>query len=148
MGIWQRSILFYIGGLGYCGLELLWRGRTHPSMFLLGGLCFLLLGALGARTQDIPLPLLALAGSALITALELVTGLLCNLMLGLQVWDYSGLPCNFLGQICLPFSLLWVPLSALGILANALLRRLLFGTPFTAPRLLPLRLSHRRATGR
>lgn len=110
MKIWRRSILFYLGGMSYCGLELLWRGRTHGSMFLLGGGCFLLLGRLGCST--LPLPLRAAVGGLVITAGELVTGLLVNRQY--HVWDYRGLPLNFQGQICLLYSLLWVLLSPIG----------------------------------
>ena len=94
-------------------LELLWRGRSHGSMFLAGGLCFLLLGQL--TKCQIPLPVKALAGTGVITAVELVTGLLFNR--NYQVWDYRQLPFSFCGQICLPFSLLWIPvgMGAMGL---------------------------------
>ena len=49
----------------------------------------------------------------MITAVELVTGLLVNR--DFRVWDYRTLPGNFKGQVCLPFSLLWIPLSMLGM---------------------------------
>lgn len=110
MKLWRKSILFYLGGMSYCGLELLWRGRTHGSMFLLGGGCFLLLGRLGRSA--LPLPLRAVVGGLAITAGELVTGLLVNRQY--HVWDYRGLPLNFQGQICLLYSLLWVLLSPIG----------------------------------
>lgn len=87
----------------YSGLELLWRRYTHWSMFLLGGLCFVLVGNLKRRISH-----LALA-AAIITSLELGCGLLVNRRY--QVWDYRHLPFNFRGQICLPFTLLWVPVS-------------------------------------
>ena len=44
-----------------------------------------------------------------ITAVELAAGLLVNR--GYHVWDYRQMPLNFLGQICLPYSLLWMPVS-------------------------------------
>ena len=107
--------LFCIGGTAYMGLELLWRGWTHGVMFLAGGSCFLLLG----RLKDQPPWLKAALGSALITTVELVTGVLFNRQF--QIWDYRSAPCNFLGQICLPYSLLWLPVA----LAGAELYRLL-----------------------
>ena len=58
-----------------------------------------------------PLPLRAVVGSFICTAGELLTGLIFNRTY--QIWDYRELPLNYQGQICLPFSLLWVPLSAL-----------------------------------
>ena len=107
MRFWKEIFRFYLGGSLYMILEFLWRGRSHGSMFLLGGSCFLLLGRLG----KVKLPALpkALSGSALVTALELLTGLLVNR--DYRVWDYRPLPFNFLGHICLLYSLLWAPLS-------------------------------------
>lgn len=123
MRIWKISVLFYLGGAAYMILEFLWRGRSHGSMFLLGGLCFLLLGRLTTRFPRLPLPAKVVLGAAVITALELLTGLLVNRQYA--VWDYRGMPFQFLGQICLPFSLLWMPVSLAGMsLYNALSRRL------------------------
>ena len=102
-------LLFGCGGLGYLGLELLWRGWTHYAMFFAGGSCFLLLGKLNETRPRLPLPLRALAGAGIITSVELLTGLLTNR--NYTVWDYRQLPLNFHGQICLPFSLLWIPVS-------------------------------------
>ena len=109
MKIWKGSLLFYLGGMCYSALELLWRGFTHWSMFLLGGLCFLLVGNLKRRFPRAPLPVRLTLAAAIITALELGCGLLVNR--NFRVWDYRHLPLNFCGQICLPFTLLWVPVS-------------------------------------
>ena len=93
------------------GLELLWRGRSHVSMFAAGGWSFLLLGKL--RETRLPDPVKPVAGAGLITAVELLTGLLVNR--DYHVWDYRTLPGNFKGQVCLPFSLLWIPVASLGM---------------------------------
>ena len=106
---------FLLGGSAYVGLELLWRGRSHGSMFAAGGTCFLLLGELGKR-ERIPLAVKALAGAAAITVVELITGLLVNR--DHRVWDYRRMPANFKGQICLPYSLLWIPVSVAGLLLH------------------------------
>ena len=111
MKIWKQILYFYLGGMAYAGLELLWRGRTHGSMFLLGGACFLALGRL--RKLRLPLPLRALAGSAAVTAAELAAGLLVNR--SYSVWDYRRVPLNFMGQICLRYSLLWIPVCLLAM---------------------------------
>ena len=86
-------------------------------MFFAGGVCFLLLGAVDKLRRS--LPVRCLTGAGVITAVELVTGLLVNR--NYAVWDYRDVPGNFLGQICLPFSLLWLPL---GLLAQYLYRLL------------------------
>ena len=110
---WKKAILFYLGGMGYVGLELLWRRRSHSSMFLLGGTCFLALGTLDKSARRFPAPVRSIAGAGVITALELAAGLLVNRPH--QVWDYSELPFNYRGQICLPYTLLWIPAAALGM---------------------------------
>ncbi len=115
----KKGLFFLLGGLGYVILELLWRGRSHWSMFLLGGGCFLILGKIGKK--PVPAALQPLVGAVAITAGELATGLLLNR--SFAVWDYRQEPFNFLGQICLPFSLLWVPVSFLGIRIYRFLER-------------------------
>ena len=107
MAVIYQTFLFLIGGFGYVGLELLWRGRSHISMFLAGGLCFLLLGQLD-RTR-LSFSAKCLLGAVIITAVELLAGLLTNR--DHQVWDYRQMPFNFLGQVCLSYSLLWIPVS-------------------------------------
>ena len=119
MHMWKKTGLFCLGGAAYVGLELLWRRRSHVSMFVAGGMCFLLLGQL--QKTKLPLPVRAAAGALGITAVELATGLAVNRRH--QVWDYRGVPLNYRGQICLPYSLLWVPVSIGGMGLYGLLDR-------------------------
>ena len=107
MAALYQVFLFFVGGSGYVGLELLWRGRSHISMFLAGGACFLLLGRI-ERTRFSP-SAKSLMGAAIITGVELLAGLLANR--DYRVWDYRQMPFNFIGQICLSYSLLWIPVS-------------------------------------
>ena len=113
MKIWKNCLLFYTGGAAYLILELLYRGRSHGSMFLAGGACFLLIGHLNRVQPKLPLPLRPLVGAGIVTAVERATGLLANREYG--VWDYRDQPGNFLGQICPLFSALWVPLSLMAL---------------------------------
>lgn len=124
----KHSILFLIGGTAYCLLECLWRGHSHWTMFLLGGFLFILLGELneGWLDWDTPLVLQGVIGSIMVTLAEFLAGAVLNLWLGLHVWDYSNVPFNVLGQICLPFSLLWVLVSMLAIVLDDWLRYWLF----------------------
>ena len=116
MAVIYQIFLFLVGGSGYVGLELLWRGRSHISMFLAGGVCFLLLGWIGkARFSPSAKCLL---GAVAITTVELLAGLLANR--DYRVWDYRQMPYNFLGQICLSYSLLWIPVSFGAILLHRL----------------------------
>ena len=123
MGILRKLLLFIFGGGAYVGLELLWRGRSHGSMFLAGGLCFLLLGRLCRTRPRLPWPLRGLVGAGIITMVELLMGLLFNREY--RVWDYRQMPLHFHGQICLPFFLLWVPVSLLAMGLYALAERAL-----------------------
>lgn len=116
-------LLFCVGGSIYVGLELLWRGRSHGSMFLAGGICFLMIGQLNRVQPRLPAPVRALAGAGIITMVELAAGLLVNRTY--QVWDYRGQPGNFLGQICPAFCLLWIPVAWLALLLHARLDKAL-----------------------
>ena len=121
MKLLRNTVLFAAGGCGYVGLELLWRGWSHSSMFLAGGSCFLLLG----KVRKAPLGVRALAGTGIITGVELLAGLIANR--DYSVWDYRQMPGNFLGQICLPFSLLWLPIGLGGMWLYEKLDRVLPG---------------------
>ena len=107
----KKTALFAIGGGVYVGLELLWRRRSHVSMFAAGGTCFLLLGKL--EKQDFPLPFRAAAGAGIITAVELATGLLVNR--DYRIWDYRKVPGNWKGQICPAYTALWMPVALGGM---------------------------------
>lgn len=109
MRFFKGVLFFLLGGAGYVALEYLWRGRSHGSMFLAGGTCFLLLGKLSNIRPQLSWPLRGLVGAGIITMVELLAGLLFNR--DYRVWDYRHLPANFHGQICLRFFLLWIPLS-------------------------------------
>ena len=120
MRFWKKTVLFCLGGGSYVCLELLWRGRSHGSMFFLGGICFLIIGAV-RRLAKIHLALRLLLSAACVTVLELLTGLVVNQ--DYSVWDYRGLPYQYRGQICLVYSLLWLPVCFLGMLLHSLAER-------------------------
>ncbi len=123
----RKLILFSLGGIAYLIIELLWRGYSHWSMFVLGGLCFVAIGALNEHfTFQIPLILQMFFGAFLVTVLEFAFGCVLNLWLNLNVWDYRNLPYNILGQICLPYSLLWIIMSLVCIVADDYFRYYLF----------------------
>ena len=113
MKIWKKAVLFYLGGCVYMALEVLWRGWSHGSMFLAGGVCFLLIGHLGEMKPALPVPVRMLTGAGIITMVEMAAGQQFNREY--RVWDYRGQPGNFLGQICPAFSLLWVPVALAAI---------------------------------
>lgn len=120
-------ILFGMGGIAYILIEMLWRGYSHWSMFALGGLCFLIIGRLNEYIGGrLPLPVIMLFGSAAVTLLELAAGYVLNIRLGLYVWSYYSEPYNFMGQICLKYTLMWFFMSGACIAADNFLRRALF----------------------
>ena len=101
----EYTAVFAVGGLGYGAIELIWRGRTHWTMALTGGAC--LSGLYALAQKEHPLWKFCLEGAGMITAAELAVGLLVNRKLKWNVWDYSSVPLNLLGQICPLYSLLW-----------------------------------------
>ena len=124
----QRAIedayLLLLGGVLYCWLEILWRGWTHWSMAICGGVCALAIYRINERYQRLGALRRALLGAAFITLTEFVTGCAVNLWLRLGVWDYSDQPLHLLGQICLPFSALWFLLCLpVGALCGMIRRR-------------------------
>ena len=119
MKIWKMCMLFYTGGATYLTIELLFRGRSYGSMFLAGGLCFLLIGQLNHVQPKLPLILRGITGSLIVTMVEFAAGLLVNREYA--VWDYRGQPGNLMGQICPLFTALWIPLSLLAVILYGVL---------------------------
>lgn len=115
--------LLWIGGSTYVTIEVFYRGYSHWSMFVLAGLIFIICGLMnevwdwstGLFTQVI-------IGTILATIAEFITGCVVNLWLGWDVWDYSDVPFNLLGQICPQFMLLWIPLILIAIILDDVVR--------------------------
>lgn len=123
----KYAVLFFFGGLVYYLIEILWRGYSHWTMIILGGLCFVAVGLINnILPWNMVIELQALIGAVLITSLEFIVGLIVNVNLGWDIWDYSNVPFNFLGQICLPFSLLWYMLSIIVIFTDDYIRHTFF----------------------
>lgn len=119
--------LFLVGAGLYISIELIYRGYSHWTMGVLGGISFVSIGLINEiLSWDTPLALQALIGSLIITFYEFVFGVVLNILLGLNIWDYSNLPLNVVGQICIPFSIIWYFLSIIGICLDDFLRWKLF----------------------
>lgn len=121
--IMKYLFLFWFGGSFYVTLEVLYRSRSHVSMFLLAGIVFIFLGMMNkVWGWEFPLVCQILIGTTFATVAEFITGCIVNLWLGLNVWDYSNLPFNICGQVCLYFTLLWVPITLLAIVLDDVIR--------------------------
>lgn len=124
----KNLFLFIVGGILYYLIEIIWRGRSHFSMFFVGGLCFVLIGKINEYISwETPVYIQSILGSIIITTIEFISGCILNIWLGLGVWDYSNIPFNLFGQICLPFSILWIFVSFIAIFIDDYIRYLFFG---------------------
>ena len=120
--------LFTAGGILYLGVEIAWRGFSHPAMFVVGGLCFVAIGLINELfSYQMSILLQALLAAAAILTIEFISGCILNLWLGLDIWDYSNLPLNLLGQIQAYFAGVWCVLSVVGIVLDDFIRHFLFG---------------------
>ncbi len=125
--LFRQIIIFLIGGFIYGAIEIMFRGYTHPSMFITGGLCLVWVGGLNRFFKvRFKLPVQMLLGGLIITAAEFICGLIVNVSFGMDVWDYSGLPFNIMGQVCLLFLVFWILISLPAIIIEDFIRRRMF----------------------
>ena len=103
----KYGLLFIIGAVGYAAIEIIWRGRTHWSMMIAGGLCFILFSMVAEILNGKSLLVKAAVCAVGVTAIEFIFGVVFNIWLKMSVWDYSNVPFNVMGQICPMFSILW-----------------------------------------
>ncbi len=121
----EQITVFSFGAIAYSMIELLWRNHTHWSMSLTGGACFSILYNLYQYFQKLPILGKCTLGSIVITSVEFLVGMIVNVWKKWNVWDYSHLRFNFLGQICLLYSVLWFFLSFPIVLVSNQLKRYL-----------------------
>lgn len=120
--------LGWFGGATYVTLEVLWRGYSHWTMLVLAAAIFIVIGLLNeVWSWQTSIALQVAAGTIVATVLEFVTGCVVNLWLGWDVWDYSNLPGNLLGQICPQYTAIWAILSLVAILLDDYIRWRFFG---------------------
>ena len=125
--ILKYIFLFIIGGFTYYMIEILWRGYSHWSMFILGGICFLFAGIQNEYIEwEYPLWRQILNVDIFVLISEFITGCIVNLYFHWNVWDYSNLPFNILGQSCPQFALLFIPLCLFAIILDDYIRYFVF----------------------
>ena len=132
----EMLTVFFIGAVGYTAVELLWRGYSHWTMALTGGMCFLCIYLTELHFTGEPLWKKCLVGSLVITEAELMVGFVVNILLAWNVWDYSDRPIHLFGQICPLYSVLWFLLCIPCIWLCRLLRH--FAERHAAPELRPV----------
>ncbi|MCI1652621.1 putative ABC transporter permease [Clostridium tyrobutyricum] len=122
-------ILVFIMGSLYMVLEGLWRGWTHISMLVVGGIAAFLIGRLNEHPKfyDKKMCQECLIGTVIILILEFISGMVLNVWLKLHIWDYSNTWGNLYGQICIPYAVIWFLLVPLNVYADDYLRYRLFG---------------------
>ena len=119
----EYLFLFYFYGATYVTIEVFFREHSHWTMFLLGAICGILIGKLNERVSwNVPIWLQMIAGGCIVTALEFVWGYVLNIVLQLNLWDYSNMWGNFMGQICPLFSLAWCLISGVAIILDDYLK--------------------------
>lgn len=108
--------MFIFGFMAYITIECLFRGYSFPAMGLCGGIVFVLLDKINDKISwDIDILVQGMMGSVLITFLEFIIGEMSLRGLIQPMWNYTNLPLNYKGIICLPFSLIWIVLSIVAI---------------------------------
>lgn len=120
-------VFFLLGGSIYFMIEILFRGYSHPSMFILGGICYILIGIINEYFPwEMYIETQTLIGTGIVLVLEFITGCIVNLWLGWNVWDYSDQCCNIFGQVCLLFAIIWIPIVLYAILLDDSVRHIFF----------------------
>ena len=92
--------------------RLLNRGFLNAPFSPVYGLAAVLFAIFLPELRSAPI-FLFIGGALLATALELITGVLLERIFRQKWWDYSNVPWNFNGHICLKYSLVWGVLSLL-----------------------------------
>lgn len=113
--IWEYILLLCFAGYLYVCLELLFRGRSDVSMLFVATACsipVIFLNNIFNYEMDFLLQIIVCTLTT--TTIEYIAGQFF-INKDHQIWDYSNMPFNLNGQICLRFMLVWMILSAIVI---------------------------------
>ena len=80
-------------------------------MVIAGGLAFVMFSVVSQYLDGRSIFLKAAVCALGVTAIEFIFGVIFNLWLKMDVWDYSYMPFHILGQICPTFTLIWAGLA-------------------------------------
>ncbi len=114
----RKLILFFVSFCAYITIEMCIRGYSYPLMGLVAGMTFLFVDELNNEllSWDTDILLQGCVGAAAITYSELVAGTLWKSYGVNPLWDYDNIILNYQGVICLPFGIVWIILSIIGIM--------------------------------
>lgn len=115
----EYIFMWALGGTLYYTFEVFFRGFSHWTMFVLGGICavFCVWQGMMLKWKE-PLWIQIARCTIFVVAGEFITGIVVNKWLGWQVWDYTDQPFQLFGQICIPFAIIFSGLCALGIIGG------------------------------
>ena len=122
----ELGLVFLVGGISYGIMEILFRGYTHWSMLVTGGICFFIFYLINFSLETHNLLIRCIFSTLIITTLEFIVGYIVNIVLKWNVWDYSHMPYNIKGQICLGFSGIWLILGIPMTILSDKLREILY----------------------
>ena len=120
-GKWVHTLvkyltLFLVGYCTYIALEITYRGESYELMGILGGISFLSFDQINNRISwELDLLLQGCIGSAIVTGFEFIVGEGLKILNQPPMWDYSNMPLNYDGVICVPFSIIWILVTILAI---------------------------------
>ena len=124
----EYLFLWALGGSIYYTFEMVFRGFSHWSMFVLGGICLVFCAQQGLWTGwSEPFWKQVLWCTIFVTACEFITGIIVNRWMHWEVWDYTDQFMHLFGQLCLPFTIIFSGLCAVGILVSGYLLHWLYG---------------------
>jgi len=136
--------LFAIMGLIYLCIEVVFRAIFSPVagaaflafmgysslwMIPIGGLCGVLLGFLNRKSifKKLPIAIQSVIGACGVLVVEFISGLILNMGFGLNLWSYASIPLNILGQVCLPFGILWFLICPFAFWLDDVLHHYVYG---------------------
>lgn len=125
----KNLILFLVGYCAYIAIEVTVRSVSYPIMGICGGLAIVLIDKINDYISwKMDIIIQGVIGSLVITSLELVIGeISLHTSIFPIMWNYSNIPLNYDGVICLPFSMIWILLSLIGIFISDAINYYVFG---------------------
>lgn len=124
----KNVLLFIVGYCVYIAIEVTYRNISYPIMGVCGGFAMVILDKINDKISwDTDILIQCSSGSLLVTFIELIIGSISLKGYLPIMWDYSSIPLNYKGIICMPFSIIWMLLSFVSILISDSINYYVFG---------------------